>query len=273
MADEPKENGAAGAGTGRPTETPPVERDSHGRVRGGKSGKPRRSRKRTLRGKSRKQIFVENAVSGMTSKEAALGAGFAPSTAEHTKEKLWSQPDVQAHFQRLVQGVLPPERATALYDALLEGKSVTTQMKQERVMQKDGTTGLQVVSATRTETVDRSVQLRALQMAAEHGGLVPSSIRAQTISPASLEDVLLRAEQEYEKHAAMMTPTWLKERAKRLGNGHQPPPAAAEKPPEPARAPVNPCDACGKERCAHGRCLACETCEPCETPAPIQAGA
>jgi hypothetical protein len=158
--------------------------------------------------------------------------------------------------------VLPPERASALYDALLEGKSITTQQRHERVKGDDGKTNLQVVSVQRTETIDRSVQLRALQMAAEHGGLVPSSIRAQTISPASLEDVLLRAEQEYEKHAAMMTPTWLKERAKRLGNGHQPPVA---KPPEPARASVNPCDACGKERCGHGRCPACETCETCET--------
>jgi len=93
------------------------------------------------------------------------------------------------------------------------------------------------------------------------------------ISPYSIEEVLERGEIEYEKHAEMMTPTWLKERLKRLGlgNGQQKeidvpaesePEAAAPTPTE--SAPVNACDACGKTRCAHGKCPMCDLCEDCK---------
>jgi hypothetical protein len=91
------------------------------------------------------------------------------------------------------------------------------------------------------------------------------------ISSSSLEEVLERAEIEYEKHSEMMTPTFLKERAKRLASG-KPPVAAMSnveppKPdtePAPDAAPVNSCDACGKTRCVHGRCPMCDICKMCE---------
>jgi len=169
--------------------------------------------------KTRGQRFAENIAAGMTQKAAALEAGYSLSVAEHPKQRLWKQQNIQTHFQKVVQRVLPPQRASRVFDELLEAKSVTMQLKQERMADPDGTVSLQVVSAVRTETVDLGVQLRALELAIEHGGLVASSSRAQVISPESLEEVLERSEQEYEKHAAMMTPTWLKERAKRLGTG------------------------------------------------------
>jgi hypothetical protein len=101
------------------------------------------------------------------------------------------------------------------------------------------------------------------------------------LSPSSLEEVLERAEIIYEKHAEMMTPTWLKERTKRL-EGEKPPveaagpppaildmqPIKAESEPQPAPQPesarVSSCDACGTTRCAHGRCPTCDICEVCE---------
>ena len=103
------------------------------------------------------------------------------------------------------------------------------------------------------------------------------------LSSASLEEVLERAEREYERHAEIMTPTWLKERAKRLA-GEKPPVEAAGPPPanldvqpikaetetqpapQPESAHVNCCDACGKTRCMHGRCPVCDICEACQQP-------
>jgi len=89
----------------------------------------------------------------------------------------------------------------------------------------------------------------------------------------SIEEVLERGEREHVKHAERMTPTWVKEREKRLGWGVQKPKetdvpaksepeAAAPTPAEPA--PVDAYDACGKTRCTHGRCPACDICEVCK---------
>ena len=103
------------------------------------------------------------------------------------------------------------------------------------------------------------------------------------ISPYSLEEVLERSRIQYIKYGELMTPTWLKERTKRLA-GEKPPVEAAGPPPaildvqqikaetEPQPAPkpesahVNSCDACGKTRCVHGRCPACDICEVCQQP-------
>jgi hypothetical protein len=91
------------------------------------------------------------------------------------------------------------------------------------------------------------------------------------ISPYSLDEVLERSRIQHIKNAELMTPTWLKERAKRLASGN--PPVAAMsyvEPPEPnaepapEAEPVNSCDACGKTRCVHGRCPVCDICEVCE---------
>jgi hypothetical protein len=106
------------------------------------------------------------------------------------------------------------------------------------------------------------------------------------ISPYSLEEVLASGREEHVKNAEMMTPTWIKEREKRLamaasagGNGTTPttvidvqptkvevtgvtPPVEAKPEPEPIQ--INTCDACGKPRCVHGRCEFCDVCEECE---------
>ena len=100
------------------------------------------------------------------------------------------------------------------------------------------------------------------------------------LSSLSLEEVLERAEIEYEKYAEMMTPTWLKERNAQRASGKPPVSAldgrkfegAVALIAKPAAVPdsvvENGCDACGKTRCVHGRCPGCETCEVCEQPAP-----
>ena len=54
------------------------------------------------RGLSRRQrAFVREKVLGLNDKEAALAAGYAPSVAENTKQKLWAKPQVRAEFERL----------------------------------------------------------------------------------------------------------------------------------------------------------------------------
>ena len=86
------------------------------------------------------------------------------------------------------------------------------------------------------------------------------------ISPYSLEEVLERSRREHIKHGEMMTPTFLKKRAKRLTSGN--PPVAGMsyvEPPKPSAepateaVPVSSCDACGATRCAM-----CDICELCE---------
>jgi hypothetical protein len=63
------------------------------------------------------------------------------------------------------------------------------------------------------------------------------------ISPNSLEEVLERAEKEYERHAEMMTPTWLKERAEREAKGPVPSAIAlAEQESKPEAVNVNASD-------------------------------
>jgi phage terminase small subunit len=54
------------------------------------------------RGLSRRQrAFVREKVLGLNDKEAALAAGYAPSVAENTKQKLWAKPQVRGEFERL----------------------------------------------------------------------------------------------------------------------------------------------------------------------------
>ena len=64
----------------------------------------------------------------------------------------------------------------------------------------------------------------------------PEDLQAKKsgLSSMSLEEVLARAEEEYEKHAELMTPTWLRERLARA--------AAQRKADEEKRAPENPQD-------------------------------
>jgi len=38
---------------------------------------------------------------GMNDKDAAIAAGYAPSVAENTLQKIWAKPGVKAEFERL----------------------------------------------------------------------------------------------------------------------------------------------------------------------------
>lgn len=234
-----------------------------------KAGEPIPAEAKTPRATKKGRAFAENAAKGMNNTDAATEAGYAPRVARDAARKIWNQKGVLAHYQRMVQRVLPPERVTKILDELLEGKTVTKHLRQEAVKDASGKMVMQAVGGTLTETIDRGVQLRALALAAEHGGLIPSAIRAPAISEASLEEVLERAEKEYIKHGEMMTPTWLLERAKRLGMEAPVLPEA----PKPEPEPVNACDACGEERCSHGRCPGCEACETCDVETPVEATA
>jgi hypothetical protein len=63
----------------------------------------RRSRKKAVRIHElslRQHAFVREKILGMSDKDAALAAGYAPSMADNTKHKLWT-PQVTAEFERL----------------------------------------------------------------------------------------------------------------------------------------------------------------------------
>ena len=54
------------------------------------------------RGLSRRQrAFVCAKIAGLNDLEAAVTAGYAPSTARNTRQKLWSRPGVRAEFESL----------------------------------------------------------------------------------------------------------------------------------------------------------------------------
>lgn len=240
--------------------------------------------------------FVKNRlIHQMTNKDAAEDAGYSESVARNTKHTIWQQDNVRAQYQDLVKKCLPPDKVERIYNELLEGRVISKTVHQERVTGPNGQPALQTISAVVTDTIDRNVQLRALRLAAEHGALVPTSVRAEAISPASLEEVLERAEKEYIKHGEMMTPSWIQERAKLRGETLMAAPAVTVIDVQPTAAetsPVEPvaaetvsvtpipeaesveedtCDGCGTVRCAHGRCPNCEVCETCEVPAATEA--
>jgi len=112
--------------------------------------------------------------------------------------------------------------------------------------------------------------VKAMEFCADHAFPEDKQAEKSGISSASLEEVLERAHAEHIKHREMMTSTWLKERAKRLGypNGNaQTKEMVVEAKPGPDPAPpvaTNTCDACGQTRCAHGRCPACDICRECD---------
>ncbi len=86
--------------------------------------------------------------------------------ARCTKAKLWSKAEVQREYQLAVQRYVPPARVTRLFNELLEAKVVTVKVERDA----NG----QIVSETRTMTVDRHVQLRTLRFVLERIGLMKS---------------------------------------------------------------------------------------------------
>jgi phage terminase small subunit len=45
---------------------------------------------------------------GSNDKEAAIAAGYSPSVAENTKQKLWAKPQVREEFERLTRRFWTP---------------------------------------------------------------------------------------------------------------------------------------------------------------------
>ena len=59
---------------------------------------------------------------GKSDRQAALDAGYAPSTAENTKQKIMSRPEVREAFNELLDEHLPPEK---LVRCIVEGLDAT----------------------------------------------------------------------------------------------------------------------------------------------------
>jgi hypothetical protein len=49
----------------------------------------------------RQRAFVREKILGSMDKEAALAAGYSPSVADNTKQKIWAKPAVRSEFERL----------------------------------------------------------------------------------------------------------------------------------------------------------------------------
>jgi len=54
----------------------------------------------------RQRAFVREKIFGLTDKDAALIAGYSPSVAENTKQKIWAKTGVREEYERLVQSLL-----------------------------------------------------------------------------------------------------------------------------------------------------------------------
>lgn len=245
----------------------------------------------TPRGKK----FAENAATGtMSDYQAARQAGYSHFVARDTKARLWSQQNIQAHYQRIIRKVAPPDRVERILDGLLKAKTSTRRQVTTHAVDANGVPmfdakgkpKMRVISVSETEVVDLSIQLRTMEMIAEHGGLVPSPVRAPVINSLSLAEVLKREGEEHDRNAELLTPTWIKRRQLRMGlpvydpgNGHGTAVIDVEEAgaptPAPSPAPVKEaptCDACGSVKCAHDRCPACEVCDVCdEIPTPRKA--
>jgi len=133
--------------------------------------------------------FVEGVAQGKTDKQAALDAGYSLSMAENTKYKLWTKPHVQTYFRDTLRRSVPPERVLQRMSELVEGRSVTKKRKQTFEAGK-------LVNETieETEIVNASISLRAIRMAAEWAGYIPTKQPAITVD--TITQVNLQPEQE-----------------------------------------------------------------------------
>src|SRR5262245_58638581 len=66
--------------------------------------------------------FVVGNLEGKSDRRAALDARYAPSTAENTKQKIMSRPEVREAFNELLNDHLPPEK---LVRRMVEGLDAT----------------------------------------------------------------------------------------------------------------------------------------------------
>src|SRR5215468_2848813 len=70
----------------------------------------------------RQRGFVLGKLEGKSDRQAALDAGYAPSTAENTKQKIMSRPEVREAFNELLDEHLAPGK---LVRCIVEGLDAT----------------------------------------------------------------------------------------------------------------------------------------------------
>jgi hypothetical protein len=54
----------------------------------------------------RQRAFVREKIFGLTDKDAALIAGYSPSVAENTKQKIWTKAGVREEYERLQRSIV-----------------------------------------------------------------------------------------------------------------------------------------------------------------------
>jgi phage terminase small subunit len=142
--------------------------------------KKRRARKGRSQGRppnEKQKKFIEGIVEGKSDRQAALAAGYTDAYANHTAEKLWSRPQIQSYYEKLVRKVAPPERLAKRLSELIDGKVLTTKAtrRTRQILDKDNEViTLEDTIAERIESVNADVSLRAVEDAAEWGGQVPT---------------------------------------------------------------------------------------------------
>jgi phage terminase small subunit len=64
----------------------------------------------------RQRGFLREKILGSNDKEAALAAGYSPSVAKNTKQKIWARPEVKDEYERLKQRFLAVREQNARAD-------------------------------------------------------------------------------------------------------------------------------------------------------------
>jgi hypothetical protein len=135
----------------------------HGGRREGAGRKPKGTPQnfdRELQGLDpRRAHYVENRLAGQTKKDAALGAGFPASVAEHPGAEI-ETPEVRRALQKAIRAAIPPEK---IIQRLAEGLDA----EQSQVLTLGG------VNNMRTEVLkspDFRERREYLKLAAEYGG-------------------------------------------------------------------------------------------------------
>lgn len=201
---------------------------------------PSRPPKTNSRGRKaltpRERTFVEGVAEGKTDKQAALDAGYSLSMAENTKQKLWTKPQVQKYFERMLRMVAPPERILHKMSELIDGRFLTK--KRRRTLDAAG----QLVEETieEIEIVNPSASLRATIKAAEWAGYVQTKlpeIALDTITHVSLRPGQKREGMLVDVNRKLAPPS-LSNGDRNRGIGHEPAEGATEESPREGDATV-----------------------------------
>jgi phage terminase small subunit len=148
-------------------------------------------------------------VEGKSDREAALDAGYAASTADNTKFKLWSRPQVHDYYRDIMRRAKTPEALVRRAAQLVDGKFVRT--RQRRTLDAAGNVIESVIE--RTEVEDPATSLRAIELIQEAADYVPPR-RPDILVNASLTQLQLISTSDLE--AALVE---IRKKRKELENG------------------------------------------------------